>query len=64
MSQEKAVCSRCHGTGSIPCPACGGSGKLQNLREHVEKEKRVQSCAACHGSGKKTCGVCGGSGKK
>jgi DnaJ-class molecular chaperone len=65
MNNEKETCSRCNGSGRIPCPACGGSGTAEQLNEGYEKrEKRIVSCASCHGAGSRTCGSCGGSGKK
>lgn len=64
MSKEKSTCNRCAGSGNIPCPACGGSGKTKSIDEGYGKVTRIVSCAGCHGSGTRTCGACGGSGQK
>jgi hypothetical protein len=66
MKNEKDKCTRCGGSGKIPCPSCGGRGTTGKLNEGFGKkeEKRTVSCASCHGSGIRTCGSCGGSGHK
>jgi DnaJ-class molecular chaperone len=65
MSEEKKTCTRCSGSGQIPCPGCGGSGKLQQINEgKKEGFSKIVSCAGCSGRGNVTCGVCGGSGQK
>lgn len=66
MSQEKKPCGRCNATGTIPCPACSGSGQSKSINEDFSKDKipRIVNCSCCKGKGTKTCGNCGGSGKK
>ncbi len=65
MSSEKQTCTRCNGDGQIPCPGCGGSGKLEQINESAKEGfSKIVNCAGCGGSGKRTCGACGGSGKK
>lgn len=65
--QKTNVCSRCSGSGSepgtklIPCPTCGGSGRL-NVAEGPMNFTQV--CPQCGGHGRigKSCSECGGSG--
>lgn len=64
MSQEKKTCGRCNGSGTIPCPGCSGSGKVQSINEGVGSETKIVNCSGCRGRGTTTCGSCGGSGQK
>jgi molecular chaperone DnaJ len=65
--QKTKVCSRCSGSGSepgtklIPCPTCGGSGRL-NVAEGPMQF--TQACPQCGGHGRigNPCAECGGSG--
>jgi molecular chaperone DnaJ len=66
------TCVRCSGEGAEPgtavsaCPACGGSGRLQQASRSLFGEfVRTQTCRTCAGSGRridKPCGECRGSG--
>ena len=71
---EAAVtCSRCGGDGAEPgseitaCPACAGSGRLQQVTRSVFGEfVRTQTCPTCSGSGRRIehpCDECGGAGR-
>jgi DnaJ-class molecular chaperone len=64
MSSEKNTCGKCSGSGQIPCPGCGGSGKASINEGKREGFSKIVSCAGCNGRGKVSCGSCGGSGKK
>jgi DnaJ-class molecular chaperone len=64
MSDKKEKCDKCNGEGTIPCPACNGSGQFERIDEGFGKETRIVNCSSCRGSGTKTCGRCGGSGQK
>jgi DnaJ-class molecular chaperone len=53
-----ATCKTCSGKGSIKCPRCKGSGR-------VDKGMLLASyheCSHCSGSGVKKCGACNGKG--
>lgn len=63
MSQAKSKCSRCNGSGIIPCPGCQGSGR-RSLEERSGKATKIVNCAGCQGRGIVPCGVCGGAGEK
>ena len=71
---EAAVtCSRCGGDGAEPgseitaCPACAGSGRLQQVTRSVFGEfVRTQTCPTCAGSGRRIehpCDECRGAGR-
>jgi molecular chaperone DnaJ len=65
-------CSACEGTGAEPgttpaaCPACGGSGRLQEVSNTVFGQfVRTQACRRCGGSGhviEHPCATCDGNG--
>ena len=67
-------CSRCGGDGAEPgtavtaCPACGGSGRLQQVSRSVLGEfVRTQACPRCNGAGRvveTACSDCHGAGRK
>jgi molecular chaperone DnaJ len=65
--QKMKECSRCSGSGSepgtrlVPCPTCGGSGRL-NVAEGPMRFTQV--CPQCGGHGRigNSCTECGGSG--
>lgn len=50
-------CGICEGNGYLVCPACGGSGNLEN-------RGRLFPCRVCDGKGRVKCARCGGVGKK
>jgi molecular chaperone DnaJ len=66
-------CSRCGGNGAEPgtpisaCPACNGTGRLQQVTRSVFGEfVRAQTCGECRGSGRRIeqpCRECRGSGR-
>ena len=68
-----AVCERCRGDGAepgsavVPCPTCGGAGRLQQVSRSVFGEfVRTQTCSTCAGSGRrveKPCTACNGAGR-
>jgi molecular chaperone DnaJ len=71
---EAAVtCARCGGDGAEPgseittCPACTGSGRLQQVTRSVFGEfVRTQTCPECSGSGRRIeqpCAECRGAGR-
>ncbi|MGH3104252.1 MAG: molecular chaperone DnaJ [Gaiellaceae bacterium] len=67
------TCRRCDGDGAEPgtgvtaCPACGGTGRLQQVARSVFGEfVRTQACARCAGSGRLVehpCEDCDGAGR-
>ena len=67
------VCEVCHGTGAEPgtepvvCPTCGGSGKVQQVRQTVLGQfAQISSCPDCKGTGRKIgspCKKCHGHGR-
>ena len=71
--QVAAVCGRCSGDGAepgsavVPCPTCGGAGRLQQVSRSVFGEfVRTQTCSTCAGSGRrieKPCTACNGAGR-
>ena len=71
--QVAAVCGSCHGDGAepgsavVPCPTCGGAGRLQQVSRSVFGEfVRTQTCSTCGGSGRrveKPCTTCNGAGR-
>ena len=58
----ESSCSKCGGTGKVPCEGCRGKGEVKDY----SRKEQVQwsSCAGCHGTGERTCSACGGTGKK
>ncbi|HZR92828.1 MAG TPA: molecular chaperone DnaJ [Gaiellaceae bacterium] len=68
-----APCGACRGSGAEPgtsptsCPACGGSGRLQQITRSVFGEFiRTQGCPRCDGTGRVVetpCRRCGGAGR-
>jgi DnaJ-class molecular chaperone len=54
-------CPLCQGFKKIGCPACGGSGVLQELAEGGPSQR---PCPACQGNGVCECTACQGSGLK
>jgi len=55
MGQEQ--CLVCNGAGSIPCPECGGKGKVGGILGLGAK-----ACYGCDGEGRLPCSECQGSG--
>ncbi len=70
---KATVCDHCHGTGgepgsqTIPCPHCGGKGKIKKqVRTILGVFEQVSTCPYCHGTGKtysQKCSRCGGDGR-
>ena len=70
--QVAVTCGHCDGGGAepgtpvIPCPTCGGAGRLQHVSRSVFGEfVRTQACPACAGSGRRIetpCTTCDGAG--
>lgn len=46
-------CPKCHGSGDMECPSCGGDGYSWSGGQ----------CSRCYGTGEVTCNKCGGSGE-
>ena len=71
--QVAATCAHCGGGGAEPgseitvCPACAGSGRLQQVSRSVFGEfVRTQTCPTCGGSGRRIetpCSECSGAGR-
>jgi molecular chaperone DnaJ len=67
------VCDRCHGDGAEPgtevtsCPACNGTGQLQQISQSIFGQVvRAVPCARCQGRGRlieKRCTECEGAGR-
>jgi molecular chaperone DnaJ len=68
-----ATCTRCNGDGAepgttpVPCPTCGGAGRLQQVSRSVFGEfVRTQECSHCRGRGRLVetpCTECQGAGR-
>lgn len=48
----RCMCPKCHGSGDMSCPSCGGDGYNWGGGQ----------CYRCYGTGEVTCEKCGGSG--
>jgi molecular chaperone DnaJ len=67
------ACETCGGNGAasgtqpVPCPACGGAGRVQQVSNTVFGQfVRAQACPRCDGSGRivqHPCETCGGDGR-
>lgn len=70
MSQKQEECGNCNGSGTIPCPACSGSGSMEIFNENFDKsnsnrrETKIVNCSLCRGRSTISCSNCKGSGKK
>ena len=49
----KRYCPKCHGSGDMVCPSCGGDGYSLGGGQ----------CSRCYGTGETTCSQCSGSGE-
>lgn len=66
LNSPTIQCEFCHGTGSINCSSCDGSGREQYTDGYfasgVERIK-TGPCSKCGGTGKIPCPQCGGTGQ-
>ena len=53
LHMNKPTCSRCHGSGLIPCPRCGGTRRLCGELCYYcdERTDGMKECPVCYGSG-------------
>lgn len=53
LHMSKHTCSRCHGSGLIPCPRCGGTRRLSGELCYYcdERTDGMKECPVCYGSG-------------
>lgn len=64
-------CKACHGTGTVPCPVCGGVGKIKRVKQetwlahepcHICGGRGLVACYQCHGTKERVCPECKGEG--
>jgi DnaJ-class molecular chaperone len=72
MDEKKNECSKCNGTGNIPCQDCDGSGQskviITNNSDIFSGTKiffgdSPLDCETCQGAGHVECPDCNGSGE-
>jgi molecular chaperone DnaJ len=61
-------CAACQGAGEVvfapmPCPTCGGTGRVRASRGHMIFTRRCPDCGARGVLGRRPCAQCGGEGR-
>jgi DnaJ-class molecular chaperone len=62
---EMPNCTRCGGKGTIKCPDCDGSGRIDEaqLELMAAAPPGAQPCPKCKGTGAVACPICEGAGE-
>ncbi|MCA9539221.1 MAG: hypothetical protein KC620_10070 [Myxococcales bacterium] len=52
------TCNACHGAGSMVCPACDGTGVVEDEHSIAHAGADLPACEVCEGKGETECPVC------